>query len=121
MRRHSIAEAASVLVLIAVGAAILYQIIAPPVETLAQIALRVGAAYGERYPRVVTATSSTTDNPPHDPMYLMKIAGRFHKGHLSARYLEFSALADRMYVWGIQAYNTLGKNLWFDDLLQVGR
>ena len=82
------------------------------------IAGQVGAHYGDAHPRIVSADATQTDNPPHDPMYTIILAGHFHHGRQIARYLSFSALADKTYVWAICGYNRPGTNLWVDDELE---
>src|SRR5438552_889972 len=53
----------------------------------AAVAQQVGAHYGDPHPRILTLTSTTTDNPPHDPMYLMTLRGRFRYRHRRARFV----------------------------------
>lgn len=79
-----------------------------------EIAKQVGTQYGDPQAQVAKVTSMVTDNPPHDPMYLMSLTGHFHKGAVEAVRLSFSALADRMYVWGITARDQAGNEVWFD-------
>ena len=82
-----------------------------------EIASYVGTAYGDSQAEVAGVKSDVTDNPPHDPMYHMTLTGHFHKGALEASTLGFSALADRMYVWVIYAYDQAGTEVWFDHEL----
>lgn len=80
----------------------------------AQIAQRIGAAYGDAHARVVWARADQTEGPPFHPMYLMDVAGHFHEGVRRAATLTFSATADHLYVWGIRAYE--GQRLvWTDE------
>ena len=71
--------------------------------TAQQIARLIGQVYGDPHARVVSAYADQTEGPPFHPMYLMRIAGRFHLGRLRASSLAFSAVADHLYVWGIRA------------------
>ncbi|HEU5199955.1 MAG TPA: hypothetical protein VFU32_09970 [Ktedonobacterales bacterium] len=82
-----------------------------------EIASYVGTAYGDPQAQIAGVKSDVTDNPPHDPMYHMTLTGHFHKGTLEAETLGFSALADRMYVWVIYAYDQAGTEVWFDKEL----
>ena len=79
------------------------------------IARQVGAYYGDPHAQINGEVKSTeTDNPPHDPMYIMGLVGNFHKGTLQAHSLGFSALATRMYIWSIYAYNGTGHQIWHE-------
>jgi hypothetical protein len=79
------------------------------------VARQVGAHYGDSHPRILALTSTTTDNPPHDPMYFMTLGGRFRYGHRRARFVQFSALADQAYVWGLIGYTTDARApLWWE-------
>lgn len=80
------------------------------------IAHQVAATYGDTHPHIVRVVPDTTDNPPHDPMYTITVAGYFRSGRLHARYLVISALADKHFVFGINAYRRLGeaRPVWFD-------
>ena len=82
-----------------------------------EIASYVGTAYGDPQAQIAGVKSDVTDPPPHDPMYHMTLTGHFHKGALQAEKLGFSALADRMYVWAIWAYNQADAQVWFDQEL----
>jgi hypothetical protein len=82
-----------------------------------EIARQVGAAYGEPHAQIAKVMSDVTVNPPYDPLYAMTLTGHFHKGALEAQKLGFSALATRMYVWNIHAYDQAGKEVWFDHEL----
>jgi hypothetical protein len=82
-----------------------------------EIARYVGTAYGDPQAAIAGVKSDVTDNPPHDPMYLMTLTGHFHKGALEAETLGFSALANRMYVWAIRAYDQAGTEVWSDQEL----
>ena len=79
-----------------------------------EIAKQVGTHYGEAHPQITGVKSTVADPPPHDPMYLMTISGHFMKGALEADTLSFSALASRMYVWAISAYDQAGNEVWID-------
>jgi hypothetical protein len=79
-----------------------------------EIAQQVGTHYSETHPKITKVVSTVADPPPHDPMYLMTLTGHFQKGALEAETLSFSALANRMYVWNISAYDQAGNEVWFD-------
>jgi hypothetical protein len=79
-----------------------------------EIARQVSTHYGEAHPQITGVRSTEADPPPHDPMYLMTISGHFEKGGLEADTLSFSALASRMYVWNITAYDQAGNEVWID-------
>lgn len=79
-----------------------------------QIAREVGAHYGDPQAQVAMVKDALADPPPHEPMYLMSVTGRFHEGALVAVTLGFSATADRMYVWNISAFNQAGNRVWYD-------
>lgn len=81
------------------------------------IARQVGTHYGEAHAQITNVMSTSEDPPPHDPMYIMTLTGRFQKGALEAHTLSFSALASRMYVWGITARDQAGNKVWFDQEL----
>jgi hypothetical protein len=89
------------------------------VKTADDIARQVGRHYGDTHPRIVYVESTQTDPPPHDPMYIMTLAGHFHEGRRVARYVRFSALADKAYLWGVVGYNHSGSTLWSDDELAL--
>jgi hypothetical protein len=78
------------------------------------IARQVGTYYGEAHAHITNVMTTQEDPPPHDPMYIMSLTGHFHKGALVAHTLSFSALASRMYVWGITARDQAGNEVWFD-------
>ena len=79
------------------------------------IAQQVGAHYGDPHAKVSgDVRNDVTDNPPHDPMYIMTIVGNFHKNGKIAHSISFSARADKMYVWNIHAYDQQGKEVWWD-------
>ena len=82
------------------------------------IARQVAAHYGDSHPQDIQVQSTQTDNPPHDPMYLITITGNFHKGTLKAHSLSFSALATKLYAWNIYAFDQLGQQQWQDDDLK---
>ncbi len=107
------------IVALLLGVAIgVYRVIWPPVKSPTDVAYEVGAHYGDVHPRIVAVESTSTDNIPHDPMYFMTIEGRFHKGRQIVRYVSFSALADRTYVWGVQGYNKAGSPDWSENELE---
>ena len=72
----------------------------------AELARQAAAVYGEQHPRIVQVTRTATDNSG-EPMYRILLAGRFVKYGRPARYLAFSALANRHYIWAICGYATL--------------
>lgn len=82
-----------------------------------EIARQVSTHYSEAHAQITKVTSTLTDSPPHDPMYLMTLTGHFHKGALEAYTLSFSALANKMYVWAILAYDQAGMQIWLDHEL----
>lgn len=90
----------------------------PPQQHLlspTDIARQIGAYYGDPHAQINGKVhSDVTDNPPHDPMYIMRVVGNFHKGTLKAHSIGFSALATRMYVWNIYAYDEAGRQMWHD-------
>ncbi len=79
-----------------------------------EIARQVGAHYSEAHPQIADVVSTVDDPPPHEPIYIMKLTGSFQKGALKADTLTFSALATRMYVWNIYAYDRAGNEVWHD-------
>lgn len=83
------------------------------------IAKQVAAHYGESHVQIVSAKSDKSDSPPHEPIYLMAITGHFIKGSLVASTLDFSALADKMYVWNIYAYDENHQEIWHDQELKL--
>lgn len=83
------------------------------------IAQQVATYYGESHAKITYVRSDQTDNPPHDPMYLMTLTGHFSKGKLVASTLNFSALANKMYVWNIYAYDTAKHEIWLDHELKL--
>jgi hypothetical protein len=85
--------------------------------TAASIIHRVAAVYGDAKPHVLKAQRTETDSTPQQTMYFVKLRGRFHKGSKRASYLQFSALVNRWYVWGIQAYNARHRLVWVDATL----
>ena len=86
-----------------------------PLLSADTIARQVANHYGESSPVIDSVQTTETDNPPHDPMYIIGISGRFQKASLVATSLGFSALATRMYVWNIRGYNPSGREVWTDD------
>ncbi|GAC1464521.1 MAG: hypothetical protein PVSMB7_07690 [Chloroflexota bacterium] len=85
--------------------------------TPGSIARSIAAAYGEKHPDVVSVNATTTDSTPHERMYVIELAGRFrHRGKPMARFLTFSALADRNYIWGITARDRLHHLVWIDPV-----
>jgi hypothetical protein len=81
------------------------------------IASYVGTAYSDPQAVIAGVKSDVTDPAPGEPMYHMTLTGHFHKGALEAETLGFSALANRMYVWAIWAYDQAGTEVWFDKEL----
>ena len=79
-----------------------------------EIARQVGIHYGDPQAQVAGVKDAVADGPGRHPMYLMSLTGHFHKGALVAVRLDFSALADSMYVWHIDAFDQAGKEVWFD-------
>jgi chromosomal replication initiation ATPase DnaA len=54
------------------------------------IAQQVGAHYGDSHAKISgTVRNNVTDNPPHDPMYLMTIVRKFHENGKTAHLLVF--------------------------------
>ncbi|HEX8917495.1 MAG TPA: hypothetical protein VF898_03250 [Chloroflexota bacterium] len=77
----------------------------------------VAAVYGEHKPQVVTLQRTITDSTPNQRMYFVELRGHFRKGKLTARYLLFSALAKRWYVWGVVGENGQHHPVWIVDVL----
>jgi hypothetical protein len=75
------------------------------------IAAQVGAHYGDPHAVVVVARSDQTE-ADHEPMYLMTISGHLRKDGVLASRLTFSALANRLYVWNIRAFDGAGRQVW---------
>ncbi|SRR5579883_44205 len=106
--------AAAVLVGVLGAGLVSFGTVAFGVRTPDAVARQVGAHYGDPHPRIIALFSTTTDNPPHDPMYGMTLRGRFRHGRLRARFVRFSALADKTYVWGLVGYNDARAMLWWE-------
>jgi hypothetical protein len=85
-----------------------------PPMTAAYIIKKVSAHYGVAKPRVLHLEKTLTDSTPHEMMYFVEIAGAFHRGRTQARYIYFSALAGRWYVWGLRAYDLHHHLRWAD-------
>lgn len=83
----------------------------------ATIVRTVARVYGESHPHVIHLERTTTDSTPHQVMYFIGLSGHFHKGRTQARYLYFSALADRWYVWGLAAYDSGHRLVWTDRVV----
>jgi hypothetical protein len=83
------------------------------------IAKQVGSYYGDSHPQVRYVISDHADPPPHDPMYSITLVGHFQKNAMAAQTLYFSALANKMYVWDIYAYNQQGQEVWMDKELPL--
>ena len=81
------------------------------------IAQQVGTHYQDAHPHISEIKSTQAEGPSHDPMYVMLITGHFQKGQLVATSISFSALANRMYIWFIYAYDKWGREVWFDHEL----
>lgn len=80
------------------------------------IARRVAAAYGEKKPRILHV-QRTESEATYAPMYVVRLSGRFHKGHKRAAYLYFSALVRRWFIWGIVAQDAHHHIVWLDNAL----
>jgi|SRR5690242_18628277 len=78
------------------------------------IARQVGAHYGDPHARVVKARSDVTE-ANSTPMYLMTVAGQVRKDGVQASTITFSALATRLYVWDVRAFDGAGQQVWSDD------
>ncbi|HEX6507168.1 MAG TPA: hypothetical protein VF221_05995, partial [Chloroflexota bacterium] len=72
----------------------------------------------DRKPRVLHVEKSRTESSLHEVMYVIHLAGTFHRGRVQAHYLYFSALAGRWYVWGIQGYDSHHHLRWIDGTLR---
>jgi hypothetical protein len=84
------------------------------------IAKQVRLHYGELHPDMVSVKSDSSDGSAPQPMYLMTLRGHFQKNTLTAHYLSFSALAEKMYVWNIYGYDQPGSaQLWDTELLHL--
>ena len=94
----------------------------PPAATLspALIAPIVGGYYGDSHPHLVRVEADSSDGPSLEPMYHMTLQGHFHRGARKAQYLDFSALADKPYVWDIIAGSDPRHRVWFDRELRWG-
>jgi len=118
-RRHAaLMMAAGGAVAVVMATAVARGTYQPPRKTAQSIAARVGGHYGDAHPRLVHVDSMQTDNPPHDPMYVITVAGHFRHGQQIAHYIGFSALANKTYVWAIFGYNRPGAILWSDRELE---
>jgi len=76
-----------------------------------QIAGQVGAHYGDPNAVVVRSRSDWTE-ADRTPMYLMTIAGHLRLNGVPAATIAFSALATRLYVWDIRAFDGAGQQVW---------
>lgn len=65
------------------------------------IAHRVGETYGDGNAQVLKAVKTITVG--HKPMYCMIIKGKFTKDSKTAKYLRFSATADKFHYWVLEA------------------
>jgi hypothetical protein len=77
----------------------------------------ISALYGERHPRVLGLARTLSDGPTQEPMYTVRLSGRFHRFRVQADELYFSALADRRFIWGVVGYQGRGvdrHNVWMD-------
>jgi hypothetical protein len=84
------------------------------------IAKQVSIHYGDLHPDIVSVKSDSSDGSAPQPMYLMTLRGHFHKNTLTAHYLSFSALAEKMYVWNIYGYDQPGPaQLWDTELIHL--
>jgi hypothetical protein len=84
--------------------------------TATYIIRTVSAAYGDRTPHVVGVQKTRTETSGA-LMYVIRLSGTFHRGRHRARYLTFSALAARWYVWGVQGYDRRHHLVWIDPTL----
>jgi hypothetical protein len=75
------------------------------------IAKQVGMHYGDPQAVIVRALSDQTEGDGA-PMYLMTVAGQLRKDGLQAHTVTFSALATRLYVWDIRAFDRAGQQVW---------
>lgn len=75
------------------------------------IAERVGTHYGDPRAAVVSARSDTTE-AEHEPMYAMTVSGDLSKDGVRASRISFSALATRLYVWDVRAFDGAGRLVW---------
>ena len=76
-----------------------------------QIARQVGTHYGDPHAVVVKSRSDWTE-ADRTPMYLMTVAGQLHLNGVPAATVAFSALATRLYVWDIRAFDEAGQQVW---------
>jgi hypothetical protein len=76
-----------------------------------QIARQVGTYYGDPRAVVVRSQSDWTE-ADRTPMYLMTIAGQLRLNGVPAATVAFSALATRLYVWDIRAFDAAGQQVW---------
>lgn len=82
-----------------------------------RVAVRVGALFGDRHPRIIHLQRTVTEGS-EQPMYVIEITGRFHQRRRHARYLYFSALEKRWHVWGVVAYNAHHHIVWTDPSIR---
>jgi hypothetical protein len=52
-------------------------------------------------------------------MYQISLVGHFQKNTMIAHTLYFSALANRMYVWNIYAYDQQNQEVWMDKEIHL--
>jgi hypothetical protein len=67
------------------------------------IAATVGAHYGDRNPLIVDVHRDHTE-ATYEPMYTIRMTGRFHAGAVVLHCIYISAMADRMDVWAAEGY-----------------
>lgn len=77
-----------------------------------EIAHRVGGNFGDRQAKIIKVKKTKSDSNK-EPMYLMVIQGDFTKGHKTAKYLRFSATADKFYYWALEA----SKDKYFNKIV----
>jgi len=78
------------------------------------IAAQVGARYGDPHAVVVSARPDETEASA-TPMYLMTISGQLRKDGVAASRVSFSALATRLYVWDVRAFDQAGQQVWSES------
>lgn len=77
----------------------------------------VAHVYRATHVRIAHVQTTRTDSTPTKPMYFITLSGTFHKGKHVARILDFSALANRSYIWGIVAFDAHNHIIWTDPTL----
>lgn len=105
------------LALAAVVAALAGYAVFPRSPSPSDLGRRVGAAYGDAQPQIVTVHPDLTEGFTHQKMYMIRIQGSFHRGDLQAHEITFSALANGHDIWSIHAVTASGTFAWQDDHL----